>query len=193
MKAVVTVMLKDGVLDPQGKAIGHALNNLGFADVGEVRAGKVIELELSHGDAARRGSRGRGDGPPAAGQHGGGGFSGEGGGMMVRGLLLAGALAVPALLAWPGTGRAELITRNALLKACAAKTGPAVNDCQGYVAGIADLAQSPPGGVKPEVCIAKVPLHLIREAVTTYIQSHPGSDGPAAPAVFDALRALYKC
>ena len=47
MKAVVTVMLKQGVLDPQGKAIGHALHNLGFAGVGEVRAGKVIELELA--------------------------------------------------------------------------------------------------------------------------------------------------
>lgn len=56
MKAFVTVMLKDGVLDPQGKAIGHALNNLGFGSVGEVRAGKVIELELSETDpeAARR-------------------------------------------------------------------------------------------------------------------------------------------
>jgi phosphoribosylformylglycinamidine synthase len=50
MKAFVTVMLKDGVLDPQGKAIGHALNNLGFSQVGEVRAGKVIELELSETD-----------------------------------------------------------------------------------------------------------------------------------------------
>ena len=46
MKAVVTVMLKPGVLDPQGRAIGQALGNLGFAGVGEVRAGKVIELEL---------------------------------------------------------------------------------------------------------------------------------------------------
>ncbi len=56
MKAVVTVMLKDGVLDPQGKAIGHALNGLGFAQVGAVRAGKVIELELEETDpvAARR-------------------------------------------------------------------------------------------------------------------------------------------
>ncbi|HEX5326942.1 MAG TPA: phosphoribosylformylglycinamidine synthase subunit PurS [Acetobacteraceae bacterium] len=47
MKAVVTVMLKPGVLDPQGKAIGHALLGLGFAGVGEVRAGKVIEVELA--------------------------------------------------------------------------------------------------------------------------------------------------
>ena len=46
MKATVTVMLKPGVLDPQGKAIGHALHTLGFGTVGEVRAGKVIELEL---------------------------------------------------------------------------------------------------------------------------------------------------
>jgi phosphoribosylformylglycinamidine synthase len=52
VKAIVTVMLKDGVLDPQGKAIGHALNNLGFAQVGDVRAGKVIELEMAETDAA---------------------------------------------------------------------------------------------------------------------------------------------
>jgi phosphoribosylformylglycinamidine synthase subunit PurS len=52
MKAIVTVMLKDGVLDPQGKAIGHALNNLGFAQVGDVRAGKIIELDLAESDPA---------------------------------------------------------------------------------------------------------------------------------------------
>ncbi len=52
MKAIVTVMLKDGVLDPQGKAIGQALNNLGFAQVGQVRAGKIIELTLSETDPA---------------------------------------------------------------------------------------------------------------------------------------------
>ncbi len=50
MKAIVTVMLKDGVLDPQGKAIGQALHGLGYAQVGEVRAGKVIELELAETD-----------------------------------------------------------------------------------------------------------------------------------------------
>ena len=53
MKVVVTVMLKDGVLDPQGRAIGHALGNLGFAGVGEVRAGKVIEIEVAETDPAR--------------------------------------------------------------------------------------------------------------------------------------------
>ena len=53
MKATVIVMLKNGVLDPQGKAIGHALNNLGFASVGEVRAGKVFELELTETDPGR--------------------------------------------------------------------------------------------------------------------------------------------
>ncbi len=52
MKAVVTVMLKPGVLDPQGKAIGHALANMGFAGIGEVRAGKVIELQLAEQDPA---------------------------------------------------------------------------------------------------------------------------------------------
>ena len=53
MKAIVTVMLKDGVLDPQGKAIGHALHTLGFPQVGEVRAGKVIELELNEIDRSK--------------------------------------------------------------------------------------------------------------------------------------------
>jgi phosphoribosylformylglycinamidine synthase len=52
VKAIVTVMLKDGVLDPQGRAIGQALRTLGFAGVGEVRAGKVIELELTGDDPA---------------------------------------------------------------------------------------------------------------------------------------------
>ena len=53
MKARVFVTLKNGVLDPQGKAIGHALNGLGFGSVGEVCQGKVIDLELSETDAAK--------------------------------------------------------------------------------------------------------------------------------------------
>jgi phosphoribosylformylglycinamidine synthase PurS subunit len=51
MKARVFVTLKNGVLDPQGKAIGHALNGLGFGAVGEVRQGKLIELEIAGTDA----------------------------------------------------------------------------------------------------------------------------------------------
>ena len=50
MKARVYVMPKAGVLDPQGKAIGHALEGLGFAGVNDVRAGKVIELDLAETD-----------------------------------------------------------------------------------------------------------------------------------------------
>jgi len=50
VKAIVTVMLKTGVLDPQGKAIGQALAGLGFSGVGEVRAGKVLEIELAETD-----------------------------------------------------------------------------------------------------------------------------------------------
>ena len=53
MKAFVTVMLKEGVLDPQGKAIGHALGTLGFTGVNDVRAGKVIVLDLAESDPAR--------------------------------------------------------------------------------------------------------------------------------------------
>ena len=51
MRARITVMLKDGVLDPQGRAIGHALGTLGFAGVGEVRAGKVFLIDLAATDA----------------------------------------------------------------------------------------------------------------------------------------------
>jgi phosphoribosylformylglycinamidine synthase subunit PurS len=53
MKVTVTVMLKEGVLDPQGKAVGRALSGLGFNGVGEIRIGRVIELELSETDPAR--------------------------------------------------------------------------------------------------------------------------------------------
>jgi phosphoribosylformylglycinamidine synthase subunit PurS len=53
VKARVFITLKNGVLDPQGKAIGHALNGLGFASVGEVRQGKIIDLEISDTDAQK--------------------------------------------------------------------------------------------------------------------------------------------
>ncbi len=49
MKARVFVTLKSGVLDPQGKAIQHALAGLGFGGVNDVRAGKLIELDLADG------------------------------------------------------------------------------------------------------------------------------------------------
>ena len=47
MKARVYVTLKNGVLDPQGKAIHHALQGLGFSGINDVRAGKMIELDLA--------------------------------------------------------------------------------------------------------------------------------------------------
>ena len=53
MKARVHVTLKKGVLDPQGKAIHHALGTLGFAGVEDVRQGKVIEIELAETDSAK--------------------------------------------------------------------------------------------------------------------------------------------
>ncbi|MGH1455108.1 MAG: phosphoribosylformylglycinamidine synthase subunit PurS [Paracoccaceae bacterium] len=49
MKARVHVMLKNGVLDPQGEAVKHALGALGFDGVQGVRQGKVIELDLAEG------------------------------------------------------------------------------------------------------------------------------------------------
>jgi phosphoribosylformylglycinamidine synthase len=53
MKARVHVMLKTGVLDPQGEAVRHALGALGFDGVEGVRQGKVIELDLAEGDQAK--------------------------------------------------------------------------------------------------------------------------------------------
>ena len=49
MKAIVKVMLKNGVLDPQGEAVNSALGSLGFSGVNSVRQGKVIELNLADG------------------------------------------------------------------------------------------------------------------------------------------------
>ena len=49
MKARVHVMLKNGVLDPQGEAVRHALGGLGFTGVNGVRQGKIIELDLAEG------------------------------------------------------------------------------------------------------------------------------------------------
>lgn len=53
IKARVTVTLKNGVLDPQGKAIEGALDTLGFSGVGSVRQGKVFDLELEGSDKAK--------------------------------------------------------------------------------------------------------------------------------------------
>ena len=53
IKARITVTLKNGVLDPQGKAIEHALSGLGFGGVGQVRQGKVFDPELSETDKAK--------------------------------------------------------------------------------------------------------------------------------------------
>lgn len=52
MKALVKITLKNGVLDPQGKAIENALGALGFSGVSEVRQGKLIELDLDANDEA---------------------------------------------------------------------------------------------------------------------------------------------
>ena len=54
MKAKVYVTLKTGVLDPQGKAIQHALEALGFNEARDVRQGKYIELELADGTSKAR-------------------------------------------------------------------------------------------------------------------------------------------
>ena len=53
MKAIVNVYLKEGVLDPQGKAVHHALGSLGFESVKDVRVGKQIVLELDESDEVK--------------------------------------------------------------------------------------------------------------------------------------------
>jgi phosphoribosylformylglycinamidine synthase len=57
VKARITVTLKSGVLDPQGKAIEHALSALGFSGVGGVRQGKFIEVEIDETDADKARTR----------------------------------------------------------------------------------------------------------------------------------------
>ncbi|HET7058424.1 MAG TPA: phosphoribosylformylglycinamidine synthase subunit PurS [Nitrospiraceae bacterium] len=53
MKAKIHVTLKPGILDPQGKAIEHALDSLGFKNVANVRVGKYMELDLDQSDMAK--------------------------------------------------------------------------------------------------------------------------------------------
>jgi phosphoribosylformylglycinamidine synthase len=53
VKAKIHVTLKQGILDPQGKAIEHALESLGFKNTGNVRVGKYMELELKETDKAK--------------------------------------------------------------------------------------------------------------------------------------------
>jgi phosphoribosylformylglycinamidine synthase PurS subunit len=53
MKARITVTLKSGVLDPQGRAIANALHSLGFESVEDVRQGKLIEVRLKAADEAK--------------------------------------------------------------------------------------------------------------------------------------------
>jgi phosphoribosylformylglycinamidine synthase len=53
MKAKIKITLKNGVLDPQGKAIQNALGSLGFSGIDEVRQGKYIEIDLKEMDEAR--------------------------------------------------------------------------------------------------------------------------------------------
>ena len=70
IKARVTVTLKNGVLDPQGKAIEGALAALGFGGVGSVRQGKVFDIELDGSDQCQGRSRPQGDVRQAVGQYG---------------------------------------------------------------------------------------------------------------------------
>jgi phosphoribosylformylglycinamidine synthase len=53
LKAKIHVTLKEGILDPQGKAIEHALDSLGFKNAGHVRVGKYMELDLNESDKAK--------------------------------------------------------------------------------------------------------------------------------------------
>ncbi len=57
MKIKVVVTLKNGVLDPQGKAIQQTLNGMGFANVDEVRQGKYFDVEISEKDEAKAKSK----------------------------------------------------------------------------------------------------------------------------------------
>ncbi len=70
IKARVTVTLKNGVLDPQGKAIEHALAGLGFGGVGSVRQGKVFDMELARHRQRQGRNRPQGHVRQASGEYG---------------------------------------------------------------------------------------------------------------------------
>ena len=53
MKAKIHVTLKQGILDPQGKAIEHALDSIGFKNAGNVRVGKYMEVDVNEADRAK--------------------------------------------------------------------------------------------------------------------------------------------
>jgi phosphoribosylformylglycinamidine synthase subunit PurS len=53
LKVKVKVVLKPGILDPQGKAVLHAVRDLGYSNVADIRIGKLIEIELSTGDSKK--------------------------------------------------------------------------------------------------------------------------------------------
>ncbi len=53
MKAKIKVYLKSGILDPQGKAVLHAINDLKYSDVSDVRIGKYIEITFNDGKSAK--------------------------------------------------------------------------------------------------------------------------------------------
>lgn len=50
MKAIVKIKLKNGILDPQGKAVNNALHHLGYGEIEDVRIGKLVELKISGSD-----------------------------------------------------------------------------------------------------------------------------------------------
>ena len=176
MRATVTVMLKNGVLDPQGKAIGHALNILGFASVGEVRAGKVFELDLTETDPGRRPEpkpriwlaacsptrSSKASGYPS-----------------MRSLLV-----LPILLLAAAPARADWTPLSAKILAtlCHATDVTKHAQCLGYVSGINDLQLAPklPAGVCPP---ANLDAELLAEVVTAYLDTH--EDGHPLPGRSD--------
>ncbi len=105
----------------------------------------------------------------------------------MKALLLAG---MTLALGMHGAQATGLVTRSMLIRACTSHDQPRLNDCAGYVAGIADANDSVARGV----CVPPgLSVELLRKGVTTWLQSHTTSDGPAAPAVLAALRGLYRC
>ncbi len=100
------------------------------------------------------------------------------------------ACAALLLLAAAGPARAAMVTRAMLIRACTAHEPQHLNDCAGYIAGVADMTDSVARGV----CIPEgIEFATLRQRVTKWLQAHTTSNGPAAPAVVAALRGLYPC
>jgi hypothetical protein len=99
------------------------------------------------------------------------------------------ALAAGLIAAHPAESRAELIKLDLLTKSCGDKSAVARADCEGYIAGIADMLED-----QHAICLGDAKLKSVRELVVGYLQSHHyAAETKGMTAAVEALKAGYPC